>query len=65
MKIPKFIKRKGRIYKFIKKYENFVLYENIMTKTKTCFSLFDLNLLEDKSYIIEGSTKHPENVIYF
>ena len=27
MKIPKFIKRRGRIYRLIKVYENFVLYE--------------------------------------
>lgn len=65
MKIPKFIKRKQRIYKLLKVYENFALFENIKTKTKICFDFHELGLIENKSKIMEGSAKHPENVIFF
>lgn len=65
MKIPKFIKRKERIYKFVKKYENFALYENVNTKIKTCFDFHDLGLIKDKSYVKEGQINHPERVSYF
>lgn len=37
MKIPKFIRRKQRIYKLLKVYENFALFENIKNKSKNMF----------------------------
>lgn len=65
MKIPKFIKRKQIIYKLLKVYENFALFEDIKTKTKICFDFHELGLIKDNSEIMEGSAKHPENVIFF
>lgn len=48
--IPYLIKKNGREYKLLKIYKKnkYVLYEDIETKTKICFSNFDLGLISEK-----------------
>lgn len=42
MKIPKYINKDNKKYQFVKIYPNFILYEDIETKTKECFSRYEL-----------------------
>lgn len=42
MKIPKYIKKNNRKYEFVKIYPNFIMYKDIETKTKICFSRYEL-----------------------
>lgn len=42
MKVPMTITKEGRRYKYVRKYPNYYLYEDIETKTKSCFKEFDL-----------------------
>lgn len=65
MKIPKYIFRRGRKYKFIKKYNNFALYENVITGVKTCYDFHELGLIEDVSEVKKGMIDHPERVSFF
>ena len=48
MEIPKYVRKDGRRYKFVKKYPNFYLYADTETKTRTCFQNFDLGLISTK-----------------
>ena len=53
MEIPKNIRRDGRKYKFVKKYPNYYMYEDVETGVKECFQAFDLGLVErNKKYYL-------------
>jgi hypothetical protein len=45
--IPKILKRENATYKFIKEYDNYVLYENTNINKKECFNKQDLGLIEN------------------
>ncbi len=42
MKIPKIISKNNHEYIFVKEYPNFVLYEDMITHVKECFSRYEL-----------------------
>lgn len=46
--IPKYVKRKDNTYEFVKEYKSFVLYEEVNTKVKECFTKFQLGILEEQ-----------------
>lgn len=48
MEIPKNIRRDGRKYKFVKKYPNYYMYQDVETGVKEYFQAFDLGLVEEK-----------------
>lgn len=56
MDIPKRIERRGKYYKFIKEYKNFLMYENEKTKAKVCFKKFDLGIKRRSPKPIHGRT---------
>lgn len=62
MEIPNILKNKGRKYKFIKEYPNYVLYEEIKTKYKECFNKHDLGLVEEQE---RPRNSNPQRVKYF
>ena len=62
--VPAKVKKNGRRYKLIKIFKNHVLYEDIETKTKTCFSYFELGLIKDNSHVMKGFKRSPEKVIF-
>lgn len=45
--IPKILKKGDNFYKLIKVYKNHVLYENINTGIKECFTKFQLGLVKE------------------
>lgn len=47
MEIPKNIRRDGRKYKFVKKYPNYYMYQDVETGVKECFQSFDLGLIKE------------------
>lgn len=64
IKIPKRVIKKNKKYILKKIYNNFALYEEIVTKTKTCFSFFELGLIKDNSHIMRGFKRNPQKVKY-
>lgn len=62
MEIPMILKNKGRKYKFIKEYANYVLYEEIKIKYKECFNKQDLGLIKEKE---RPYNRNPQKVKYF
>lgn len=42
MKIPKIISKNNNEYILVKEYPNFILYEDLLTHTKECFSKHEL-----------------------
>lgn len=48
MEMPKKFKKKGIIYKLIKLYDNFGLYQNVSNGTRECFTEFQLGVLQEK-----------------
>lgn len=48
MEIPKYVRRENRKYKFVKKYPNYYMYQDVETGVKECFQAFDLGLVEEK-----------------
>ena len=48
MKIPKILKKNNRKYKLVKIYENYVLYEEVETGYKECFSKHELGLIKQQ-----------------
>jgi hypothetical protein len=42
MKIPKIISKNNHEYIFVKEYPNFVLYEDMITHAKECFTWHEL-----------------------
>lgn len=55
MKIPKVISIDGREYIIIKEYDNFILYKDMITGTKTSFHKQELGLIEETEKIKEAS----------
>jgi len=62
MDIPKIFKDKGKKYKFVKEYSNYVLYEEMKIKYKECFNKQDLGLIEEKE---KPHNTNPQRVKYF
>lgn len=46
MKIPKIISKNGHEYIFVKKYPNFILYQDMLTGVKETFQKYDLGLVK-------------------
>lgn len=61
MKIPKILKKNNRKYKLLKIYKTYVLYEDIETKAKECFTKHELGLIKDTG-AMRGFKRNPENV---
>lgn len=51
MKIPKTISKKGNEYIFVKEYKNFILYKDMLTGIKECFSRQELGLIKKQERI--------------
>ena len=47
MKIPKIISVENRECIFVKEYDNYILYKNMITGCKECFNKQDLNLVKE------------------
>jgi len=47
----KIINKNGHEYIFVKKYPNFILYQNRYTKVKECFSMYDLGLINKQEKV--------------
>ena len=61
MKIPKIVRKNNRRYKLLKIYETYVLYEDIETKAKECFTKHELGLIKDTE-VMRGFKRNPDNV---
>ena len=48
MKIPKRIKKHNRKFIFVKRYPNFVMYEDFLAGYKECFSFHELGLITEQ-----------------
>ena len=59
MEIPKNIRRDGRKYKFVKKYPNYYMYQDVETGVKECFQAFDLGLIEKN----KEPVKKPKKIL--
>ena len=46
MKIPKIISKDNHEYIFVKEYKNFIMYEDMLTHCKECFSRQELGLIK-------------------
>lgn len=62
MKIPKVISKNNNEYIIVKEYENYVLYENLFTGAKECFSRHELGLITETTK--PNRKVQPENVSY-
>ena len=49
MKIPKIISKNNHEYIFKKQYPNYVLYVDLLTGVKECFSYHELGMIKDVS----------------
>ena len=54
MRIPKVIRNNNHEYIFVKEYENFILYKDMLTGVKECFSRHELGLIENQEKIKYG-----------
>ena len=61
MKIPKVISKNNNQYIFVKEYADFVLYKDLLTGVKECFSKFDLGLIQEK-FSMKGFKANPQKV---
>lgn len=59
MRIPKVIGKNNRQYIFVKEYDDFVLYEDMLTMIKECFHKQELGLIEKQERVTNLS---PEKV---
>lgn len=48
MKIPKIISKNNHEYIFVKEYENFIMYEDMLTHIKECFNRQELGLIKEQ-----------------
>ena len=51
MTIPKIISKNGHEYILVKEYKNFILYKDMLTESKECFSRQELGLIEKQKRI--------------
>lgn len=61
MKIPKIINKNGNQYIFEKKYPNFIMYKDMLTGVKECFSRHELGLVKSTN-IMKGFKLNPQKV---
>ena len=47
MKIPKVISKNNHEYILVKEYPNFILYKDLITGVKECFTLYQLGLIRE------------------
>lgn len=48
MEILKIISKNNHEYIIVKEYDNFILYKDMMTGVKECFSKFELGLIKNQ-----------------
>lgn len=48
MKIPKRIRKNKQKYVFEKEYENFIMYRNIVTGVRECFTKLDIKSISKR-----------------
>lgn len=46
MNLQKIISKNGSQYIFVKEYENYIMYKNMLTGAKECFNKQELGLIE-------------------
>lgn len=61
MKIPKIITSNGNQFIFVKEYPNFIMYKDMLTGVKECFTRQELGLVRDTG-IMKGFKKNPQKV---
>ena len=61
MRIPQIISKNNHEYIFVKEYPNFVMYEDMITHCKECFSRQELGLIKG-SNIMKGFKLNPQKV---
>ncbi len=61
MKIPKIFSKDNHEYILIKEYKNFIMYEDMITHCKECFSRQELGLIKG-SNIMKGFKLNPQKV---
>ena len=57
MTMPKIISKDGHEYIFVKEYKNFIMYEDMLTGIKECFSRYELGAIK-KQPTIRYANKH-------
>lgn len=62
MKIPKVISKNNHEYILVKEYPNFILYKDLLTGVKECFTLYQLGLIEEE--VKPDRKVQPENVTF-
>lgn len=59
MRILKVISKNNHEYIFVKEYDKFILYKDMITKVKECFSKQELGLIKnEKKYDIKPDMKY-------
>ena len=48
MRIPKIISKNNREYIYEKTYPNYIMYKDLLTGVKECFSRYELGLLKEQ-----------------
>jgi hypothetical protein len=61
MKIPKIISKNNHEYILVKEYKNFIMYEDMITHCKECFSRQELGLIKGNN-IMKGFKLNPQKV---
>lgn len=61
MKIPKVISKNNHEYILVKEYPNFILYKDLLTGVKECFTLYQLGLIKEQE---KPKNIRPENVTF-
>lgn len=61
MTIPKIISKNNHEYIFEKEYKNFIMYKDMITGVKECFTRQELGLVKSTN-IMQGFAKNPQNV---
>lgn len=61
MKIPKVISKNNHEYIFVKEYPNFILYKDLLTGVKECFTPYQLGLIKEQE---AARNIRPENVTF-
>ena len=61
MKIPKIFSKDNHEYILIKEYKNFIMYEDMITHWKECFSRQELGLIKGNN-IMKGFKLNPQKV---
>ena len=62
MKIPKVISKNNHEYIFTKQYPNYVLYVDLLTGVKECFSYHELGMIKDVLKGRKWRNLRPERV---